>query len=148
MRSKIARMVSLNWRIEEKPAAPKSDWAVIGLYFYDGSAPDRARLLKPSRRRELEITDLNLSYLRDGALRVQPLGRGFAWFDAGTHASLLEAAEFIHVIQRRQRHLSAAPEESAGTAGGSSASELARQAEALGQTEYGRALLALVADRG
>src|SRR3954469_7438383 len=97
--------------IEEKPSAPKSDWAVIGLYFYDGSAVERVKGLRPSRRGELEITDLNATYLRDGGLRVERLGRGFAWFDAGTHASLLEAAEFIHVVQRRQRALIASPEE-------------------------------------
>ena len=130
--------------IEEKPKQPKSDWAVIGLYFYDGTAAKRARALKPSARGELEITDLNRSYLRDGALRVGSLGRGFAWFDAGTHASLLEAAEFIHVVQHRQRSLIASPEEIAFAAGWISKDELARQAERLAKTEYGRALAALL----
>ena len=130
--------------IEEKPTAPKSAWAVIGLYFYDGSAPERARKLEPSARGEYEITDLNLSYLADGALHVEALGRGFAWFDAGTHASLLEAAEFIRVIQHRQRHLIASPEEIAFTAGWIGADDLARQAERLKSTEYGRALAALL----
>jgi glucose-1-phosphate thymidylyltransferase len=134
--------------IEEKPAHPKSDWAVIGLYFYDGTAADRARSLKPSRRGELEITDLNATYLRDGALRVEALGRGFAWFDAGTHASLLEAAEFIHVVQRRQRHLIASPEEIAYAAGWISREEFARQAERLAKTEYGRALAAVLTEKG
>jgi glucose-1-phosphate thymidylyltransferase len=97
--------------IEEKPAQPKSDWAVIGLYFYDDTAVDRARSLKPSARGEYEITDLNNSYLADGALDVESLGRGFAWFDAGTHGSLLEAAQFVQLIQGRQRQLIASPEE-------------------------------------
>jgi glucose-1-phosphate thymidylyltransferase len=133
--------------IEEKPAEPKSDWAVIGLYFYDGTAAERAKGLRPSRRGELEITDLNATYLREGALNVEPLGRGFAWFDAGTHASLLEAAEFIHVVQRRQRSLIASPEEIAYSAGWISAAEFARQAERLAKTEYGRALAAVLADK-
>jgi glucose-1-phosphate thymidylyltransferase len=134
--------------IEEKPAEPKSDWAVIGLYYYDGTVVDRAKGLRPSRRGELEITDLNATYLRDGALQVEPLGRGFAWFDAGTHASLLEAAEFIHVVQRRQRSLIASPEEIAYSAGWISAADFARQAERLSKTEYGRALAAVLQDKG
>jgi glucose-1-phosphate thymidylyltransferase len=134
--------------IEEKPSAPKSDWAVIGLYFYDGSAVDRVKGLRPSRRGELEITDLNATYLRDRALRVERLGRGFAWFDAGTHASLLEAAEFIHVVQRRQRALIASPEEIAYSAGWISAADFARQADRLGKTEYGRALASLLTEKG
>ena len=133
--------------IEEKPAQPQSDWAVIGLYFYDGTAVDRVKSLKPSPRGELEITDLNATYLRDGCLSVQPLGRGFAWFDAGTHTSLLEAAEFIHVVQRRQRALIASPEEIAFVAGWISAADLAQRAERLAKTEYGRALAALLEER-
>jgi glucose-1-phosphate thymidylyltransferase len=130
--------------IEEKPPQPKSDWAVIGLYFYDGTAVERARTLKPSARGEYEITDLNMSYLEEGTLHVEPLGRGFAWFDAGTHASLLEAAEFIHVVQRRQRHLIASPEEIAYAAGWISADDLARQIRRLAKTEYGKALSGLL----
>ena len=126
--------------IEEKPKKPKSDWAVIGLYFYDGSVVERARALKPSARGEYEVTDLNMSYLADGTLSVEPFGRGFAWFDAGTHASLLEAAEFVHLVQRRQRQLIASPEEIAFSAGWISADDLARLASELGKTEYGRAL--------
>jgi len=126
--------------IEEKPAQPKSDWAVIGLYFYDGTAVERARRMRPSARGEHEITDLNNGYLADGTLTVQTLGRGFAWFDAGTHASLLEAAEFVRLIQGRQRQLIASPEEIAFAAGWISADDLARLAHALGKTEYGRAL--------
>ena len=113
---------------------------MIGLYFYDGSVVERARALKPSARGEYEITDLNTSYLADGALSVEPFGRGFAWFDAGTHASLLEAAEFVHLVQRRQRQLIASPEEIAFSAGWISADDLARLASELGKTEYGRAL--------
>ncbi len=134
--------------IEEKPQQPQSDWAVIGLYFYDGSASDRARRLKPSRRGELEITDLNATYLRDGSLRVEALGRGFAWFDAGTHESLLEAAEFIHVVQRRQRHLIASPEEIALTAGWISREQLMKQLERVAKSDYGRALAALLDGKG
>jgi glucose-1-phosphate thymidylyltransferase len=130
--------------IEEKPKAPRSPWAVVGLYFYDGSAPERARGLSPSARGEYEITDLNNAYLRDGALTVAPLGRGFAWFDAGTHASLLEASEFISVVQRRQRQLIAAPEEIAFNAGWITADELGARARLLATTDYGRALAALI----
>ena len=126
--------------IEEKPDEPKSEWAVIGLYFYDGTVVERARGLKPSKRGEYEITDLNNSYLADGTLTVEPLGRGFAWFDAGTHASLLEAAEFVQLIQGRQRQLIASPEEIAFASGWIGADDLARLAHDLGKTEYGRAL--------
>ena len=131
--------------IEEKPAQPKSNWAVIGLYFYDETAVDRARSLKPSNRGEYEITDLTNSYLADGSLRVERLGRGYAWFDAGNHAALLEAAEFVNVLQRRQGQLIAAPEEIAFYAGWISADDLAQQAERLHNTEYGR-MLALTVD--
>jgi glucose-1-phosphate thymidylyltransferase len=88
--------------IEEKPSTPRTNYAVPGLYLYDSTAASRARALKPSPRGELEITDLNLAYLSDGALRVQLLGRGLAWLDTGTHASLLEASAFIGAIQTRQ----------------------------------------------
>jgi glucose-1-phosphate thymidylyltransferase len=130
--------------IVEKPQEPKSNWAVIGLYFYDGTAVERARGLKRSARGEYEITALNESYLADGALQVERLGRGFAWFDAGTHASLLEAAEFVHVLQQRQGQLIASPEEIAFGAGWISADQLAGQAESLRGTGYGRALQALL----
>lgn len=126
--------------IEEKPKQPRSDWAVIGLYFYDSDAVDRARRLRPSARAEYEITDLNNTYIEDGSLRVVPLGRGFAWFDAGTHGSLLEASEFISVVQRRQRQLVASPEEIAWRAGWIDDEAVARQAAALGNTDYARAL--------
>ena len=130
--------------IEEKPKDPQSEWAVIGLYFYDATAPARARGLKPSARGEYEITDLNNSYLRDGTLTVEPLRRGYAWFDAGTHVSLLEAAEFISIVQRRQRSLIASPEEIAFEAGWIAAADLERQAARLGKSEYGKALSALL----
>ena len=132
--------------IEEKPKIPKSYWAVIGLYFYDGTAVDRARDLKKSARGEYEITDLNNSYLRDGSLKVERLGRGFAWFDAGTHASLLEAGEFVHVLQKRQGQLIASPEEVAHSRGWIDDNKLAEHAERLGKTEYGKALAGLLSD--
>jgi len=87
--------------LAEKPRTPHSDWAVIGLYVYDGSACARVEKMKPSPRGELEITDLNAHYLRDGALAVEKLGRGYAWFDTGTHESLLEAAEFVRTLEKR-----------------------------------------------
>jgi len=130
--------------VEEKPAQPKSNFAVVGLYFYDATVVQRASRLKPSARGEFEITDLNNSYLADGILSVEPLGRGFAWFDAGTHASLLEASEFISVVQRRQRQLIASPEEIAFNAGWIGADDLARQAKRMGDTGYARMLRALL----
>ncbi len=129
--------------IEEKPAQPKSNWAVIGLYFYDETVVDRAKSLKRSARGEYEITDLIRSYLEEGSLQVEQLGRGYAWFDAGTHAALLEAAEFVHVLQRRQGQLIAAPEEIAFNAGWITANDLAKHAERLRNTDYGRKLAAL-----
>ena len=130
--------------IEEKPAQPKSNWAVIGLYFYDETVVDRAMSLKRSARGEYEITDLNRTYLDDGLLRVELLGRGYAWFDAGTHTALLEAAEFVHVLQRRQGQLVSAPEEVSFNAGWISAGkDLSRAAQRLGHTDYGRRLAAL-----
>jgi glucose-1-phosphate thymidylyltransferase len=130
--------------VEEKPAQPKSSWAVVGLYFYDDTVVQRAGGLKPSARGEYEITDLNNTYLADGTLSVETLGRGFAWFDAGTHASLLEAAEFISVVQGRQRQLIASPEEIAFNAGWIGADDLAVQAKRMGDTGYARMLRALL----
>src|SRR5947209_8224596 len=97
--------------IEEKPRQPKSNWAAIGIYFYDQAVIELVKELKPSPRGEYEITDLNNLYIRAGNLTVQQLGRGYAWLDAGTYDSLVEAAEFIRVLQRRQGQLIAAPEE-------------------------------------
>jgi glucose-1-phosphate thymidylyltransferase len=131
--------------IEEKPQKPKSHWAVIGLYFYDETVVDRARQVKPSKRGELEITDLNNLYLAEGALQVERLGRGFAWFDAGTHASLLEASSFVQVLQNRQDQLIASPEEIAYAAGWIGADQLATHAKGLAKSDYGRALQFLLA---
>ena len=129
--------------IEEKPKRPKSDLAVIGLYFYDETVVERARALKPSVRGEYEITDLNMSYLRDDALQVQVLGRGYAWFDAGTHASLLEASQFVHTMQKRQGQLVASPEEIAYLAGWIDRDSLEGRAIRFGKTDYGKALAAV-----
>jgi glucose-1-phosphate thymidylyltransferase len=107
---------------------------------------ERARALKPSARGEYEITDLNLSYLADGALQVQVLGRGFAWFDAGTHASLLEASQFVHTMQRRQGQLVASPEEIAFLAGWIDRDRLNVHAAHLGKTDYGKALATIGGD--
>jgi glucose-1-phosphate thymidylyltransferase len=125
--------------IEEKPQAPKSNWAVIGLYFYDGSAAERVKTLKPSARGEYEITDLSHLYLEDGSLSVELLGRGFAWFDAGTHGSLIEASQFVRVLQTRQGQLIASPEEVAFTSGWIDSAQLAAEG-AKWRNDYGRAL--------
>jgi glucose-1-phosphate thymidylyltransferase len=128
--------------IEEKPHAPKSRWAVIGLYFYDEQVVDLAKSLKPSIRGELEITDLNNLYLEQNGLRVERLGRGFTWLDAGTHESLLEASEFVHVLQSRQGQLIASPEEIAYRERWISRDDFEITASKLAKTKYGRALLA------
>jgi glucose-1-phosphate thymidylyltransferase len=132
--------------IEEKPARPKSDLAVIGLYFYDDTVVERAASVKASARGEYEITDLNLLFLKDRALRVRPLGRGFAWFDAGTHASLLEASQFVHTMQRRQGQLVASPEEIAFLSGWIDSTQLEACANRFGKTAYGKALAAVAAE--
>ena len=123
--------------IEEKPAKPKSDWAVIGLYFYDKRVTQMARDLKPSARGELEITDLNKDYLADGSLRAEQLGRGCAWLDAGTPASLLQAALFVQTVQERQGLQVGCPEEIAFRMGFIDAAALRAQADRLGKTPYG-----------
>jgi glucose-1-phosphate thymidylyltransferase len=131
--------------IEEKPAAPKSHYAVTGLYFYDGRAPEIAANLKPSPRGELEITDLNRAYLADGQLHVEVMGRGMAWLDTGTHASLLEAGQFIEIIERRQGLKIACPEEIAFRNGWIDDAQLLRLAEPFGtHNEYGRYLRQLL----
>jgi len=127
--------------IEEKPRDPKSNWAAIGLYFYDEDVVELVKQLKPSARGELEITDLNLLYMRRRRLSVERLGRGFAWFDAGTHDSLLEAAEFVRVLQRRQGQLVCAPDEIAYHSGWIGADELKELAAKAGKTQYARRLL-------
>ena len=130
--------------IEEKPEHPRSNFAVTGLYFYDGTVADRAASLKPSARGELEITDLNRLYLGDGALHVETLSRGTAWLDTGTHESLLQAATFIETIQTRQGLQVCCPEEIAWTNGWIDDEQLLRLAAPLGKNGYGRYLQALV----
>jgi glucose-1-phosphate thymidylyltransferase len=127
--------------IDEKPQNPKSNWAAIGVYFYDEDVTDLVKELKPSARGELEITDLNLLYMRRRRLAVERLGRGFAWFDAGTHDSLLEAAEFVRVLQHRQGQLVCSPDEIAFHNGWIGAEELKGLAAKFGKTQYGRRLL-------
>jgi glucose-1-phosphate thymidylyltransferase len=128
-------------RIVEKPKSPKSNWAVTGLYFYDARAVDAVRELRPSARGELEITDLNQWYLERGDLRAERFGRGFAWLDAGTHESLLEASNFIHIVEKRQGLKIACPEEIAFTQGFIEAEQLLRLAEPLKGTGYGQYLI-------
>jgi len=127
--------------IEEKPKQPKSNWAAIGIYFYDEQVTELARQLKPSARGEYEITDLNNLYVQRGQLTVERLGRGYAWLDAGTYDSLLEAAEFIRILQHRQGQLIAAPEEIAFHNGWIGAEQLEVQAKTLSKTQYGIRLL-------
>ncbi|SFK62178.1 glucose-1-phosphate thymidylyltransferase RfbA [Methylocapsa palsarum] len=127
--------------IEEKPQNPKSRWAAVGVYFYDKDIVDLARSLKPSARGELEITDVNNLYIRSKKLKLERMERGFAWFDAGTHDSLMEAAEFVRVLQQRQGQLIAAPEEIAFLNGWIGRDAFESLAIKLGKTNYGRRLL-------
>src|SRR5690606_16695965 len=127
----------------EKPAAPPSRYAVPGLYFYDATAPARARALRPSARGELEITDLNRSYLADGQLDVQRLGRGVAWLDMGTPEDLHEAAGFVATLQARQGYLVGCPEEVAWRMGWVDDDALRALAAGHAGTAYGRYLAAL-----
>jgi glucose-1-phosphate thymidylyltransferase len=129
--------------LEEKPTNPRSNWIVPGLYFFDGSASERAKALIPSHRGELEITDLNLSYLKDGLLSVNRLARGTTWFDMGTADSLLDAAEYVRMVQRRQGLLVGSPEEVAWRQGWIS-SDVAEALASRYKSEYGKLVLAAI----
>ena len=133
--------------IEEKPAVPKSNFAVTGIYVLDGAAPTRAKALKPSERGELEIADLINLYLADGQLTVERMGRGFAWLDTGTHASLLDAGNFVRTIEERQNLKVGCPEEIAHAKGWIGSDALRQLAKPYLKTEYGRYLMR-VADGG
>ena len=130
--------------LEEKPFKPKSNYAVTGLYFYDNDVVDIASKLRPSKRGELEITDVNLEYLRRRALRVEIMGRGYAWLDTGTHESLMQASKFIEIIEQRQGLKVACPEEIAFRMGYIDGAQLARLAEPMRKNEYGQYLLRLL----
>ncbi len=133
--------------IEEKPARPRSNYAITGLYFYDNQVLDIAASIKPSARGELEITDVNRTYLKAGALQVEIMGRGMAWLDTGTHESLLQASVFIETIEQRQGLKVACPEEIAFRAGWIDAADVARLAEPLKKNGYGQYLLRLLDER-
>ncbi|NEV64885.1 glucose-1-phosphate thymidylyltransferase RfbA [Thiorhodococcus minor] len=130
--------------IEEKPAAPKSKWAVTGIYFYDGKACELAKTLEPSARGELEITDLNNCYLREGELALERIGRGTAWLDTGTHESLMEAGQYIETIEKRQGLKICCPEEVAFMNRWIDEAQLCAMAEGLQKSGYGDYLLGLL----
>ena len=133
--------------IEEKPSAPRSRYAVTGLYFYDHRVADIAKSLAPSARGELEITDVNRRYLEWGELECEVMGRGMAWLDTGTHETLLEASQYIETIERRQGLKIACPEEIAWRQGYIDAAALERLGSAMAKNGYGRYLLGLLDDR-
>jgi len=133
--------------LEEKPLAPKSRYAVTGLYFYDQNVVSMARQVKPSARGELEITDLNRLYLEQGSLDVQTMGRGYAWLDTGTHESMLEASQFIYTIENRQGLKVAAPEEIAWRRAWIDDVQLERLAKPLAKSGYGQYLLRLLTEK-
>ncbi|MDQ3038315.1 MAG: glucose-1-phosphate thymidylyltransferase RfbA [Pseudomonadota bacterium] len=130
--------------LEEKPAQPKSNYAVTGLYFYDGRASDFAASLQPSPRGELEITDLNRCYLLDGSLQLEKMGRGYAWLDTGTHESLVEASTYIETIEKRQGLRVCCPEEIAWHNGWIDAEQMRALAQPLAKNGYGQYLLSLL----
>ena len=132
--------------IEEKPLRPASNWAVTGLYFYDGRASEIARSLKPSPRGELEITDLNRVYLEEGTLNVETMGRGFAWLDTGTPDSLLEAAEFVRTLEHRQGFKISCPEEIAFNLGFIDRHQLMALGRELAKSQYGKYLQSLASN--
>ncbi len=132
--------------ILEKPERPPSNYAVTGLYFLDGTAPDRARRVAPSARGELEITSLLESYLSEGQLRVERMGRGYAWLDTGTHASLLDAGNFVRTLTERQGLQVGSPDEVAFNLGWIDAAALAGRAERFSKTAYGRYLAGLIGE--
>jgi glucose-1-phosphate thymidylyltransferase len=132
--------------IEEKPARPRSNWAVTGLYFYDNQVVDIAGAVTPSARGELEITSVNAAYLERGRLSVEQLGRGFCWFDMGTHESLLEAGEFVRTIEKRQSQRIACVEEVAFRMGFIDAAKLQQLGQTLSKSGYGKYVLSILED--